>query len=135
MDYNKAEVLSGRIKAVSLSELVVVIAIVGILAALGFARYRATRERGLDKEAEANLRLIQAGERIHEMETGGYLACADETDIMIGLGILLPMGPDRNWNHATNASGDAVALRNDGGTRFWTLLIGDEDPACGGTCY
>lgn len=61
-----------NVKSVTILEILTVIIIIGILAALALPNFGRMRERALDNEAKANLKLIQAAEKIYRMETGYY---------------------------------------------------------------
>lgn len=58
--------------AFTLLEILIVVVIVGILATLGFINYTGVKEHAVGKEAQANLKLIAAAEKIYRMEVGGY---------------------------------------------------------------
>jgi prepilin-type N-terminal cleavage/methylation domain-containing protein len=58
-----------KIKAFTLLELLIVIIIVGILATLALLQYKPYKENTLDREAQANLKLIYAAERIYKFES------------------------------------------------------------------
>ena len=49
-----------------------VLVIIGIFAAIALPNLGRMRERGLDREVMANLKLIQAAERIYRMDIGEY---------------------------------------------------------------
>jgi len=121
-------------RSFTLIELVVVIIIVGILATLGLTQYGSARERVLDKEASANLRLIQAGQRIWNMEEGvgagvfynsGNMQPGAITNINTNLRLVLPITANRSWDYITQANGCSQATRNGGNNRSWFLTIGD----------
>lgn len=61
-----------RIKAITIIEILTTLIIISILAALALPQFTATRERSLSKEARANLKLIDAAEKIYRMEEGFY---------------------------------------------------------------
>jgi prepilin-type N-terminal cleavage/methylation domain-containing protein len=107
----------------NLMELLVVIVIIGVLATLGFAQYGTYRERTLDQEAQANLRLIVAAERIYRMEVGDYWSRASRDDINAGLRMLIPAG---NWNYRATAT-CAEATRAAGTARQWSLDYNNPD--------
>lgn len=66
-------------RSFTLIELLIVIIIVGVLAAFAMPQYIKTQNKVLQKEAISNLKLIAAGERIYKMENGAYVNCADAT--------------------------------------------------------
>jgi len=119
-------------KAITLLELLLVVAIIGILVSLGSVNYGRMKERAVDKEAIANLKLIQAAEKTYRMEMGGYYAGTLVADLNTNLKLSLS---ETNWDFATDAAGGGTALRL-GGTniRTWTMLISDNDPVCSGSC-
>ena len=59
-------------KSFTLAEVLVVLIIVAILAALALPNFGAVKEKSLDREAKASLALIQAAEKIYKMETAVY---------------------------------------------------------------
>jgi type II secretory pathway pseudopilin PulG len=133
-------VLKKQIRSVTLLELLTVLLIIGILVALTIPRFSAMRERALDKEARANLKLIQAAEKIYRMETLIYYPTgsdADTSGINTNLRLDLPAGAKANWNYSIDDTGggnnfDAVAARNNPPTN-WDRnysLDRDDDSAC-----
>lgn len=107
----------------TLLELIIVVVIVGILAAISLPKFGVTKERALDKEAKANLALIQAAEKIYRMEQGSYYPSSGSTssiaDINTNLKVNLPTGV--SWAY-TVYSNQVTALR---GSRTWTLTYAD----------
>ena len=61
-----------KIKSFTLIEIIIVIIIIGILAALAVNQYTPARERAVSREAVSTLRLVAAAERIYRMEIGGF---------------------------------------------------------------
>ncbi len=59
-------------KGFTLLELMIVVIIVGILATIGVQQYMPAKERAMGKEAQLNLRLIAAAERVYRMENDVY---------------------------------------------------------------
>lgn len=85
-------------KSFTFLELIIVVVIIGILASFGIVNYTATKERAIDKEAIANLRLIAAAEKIIRMEESGYVACADTDAVNSELKLSIPIGAP-NWSY------------------------------------
>ncbi len=118
-------------------ELLVVIIIIGILAALALPGFGVTKERALDKEAKANLALIQAAEKIYRMESGFYYpygtSTSSITSINQDLKVNLPTAA-LSWTYTVDGSGeDVTASRLPSASRVWTLTFSGSTPACTGT--
>lgn len=72
-----------NITGFTLLELIVVVLIVATLSALAIPRYIRAREYAIGKEAQANMRLIAAAEKMYYLEYGDYWPSplTDVTDI------------------------------------------------------
>lgn len=123
----------------TLVELIVVVIIIGILAAIGIPAYLKTQERAFDKDAVASLKLIQAAERIYHLENGFYYPADGSTPASRqltndNLKLNLPVTSPK-WTYSATAAGDSSAARL-GGTdaRTWGVLISEDNPSCSGTC-
>lgn len=114
----------------NLIEIIIVVIIVGILVTFAMPQFSKTRERAFDAEAKANLRLMQAAEKIYKMEIGGYYGPSNVI-AAINTNLKLSLPATSKWNYSITAAGDAAAARAGGG-RTWSLLIGADDPTCGG---
>ncbi len=90
--------------SVTLLELMVVLIIVATLAILALPQLRVARENALDKEAQANLKLIQAAEKIYRMEASFYTACADR--VAINQTLLLDIPSTNNWTYNVVIAGN-----------------------------
>jgi prepilin-type N-terminal cleavage/methylation domain-containing protein len=125
-------------RAVTLMEILIVVIIVGILVTMSMPLFEKTKERGLDKEAITNLRLVQSAERIYAMETGTYLSCGNTDCINDNMRLSIPAGANPNWTYTVNTAGSAFtirATRNNppaGWARQWQIDHDDEDPSCPG---
>lgn len=120
-------------------ELIIVLIIVGILVTFAAPQFRITTERTLDKEAKANLKLIQAAERIYKMELGYYFPMAgspmDPSNAsQINEYLKLSLPTSGVWNYCTDASGLVTTCRNPTCSRHWDVRINDEEPTCYGIC-
>lgn len=126
-------------------EIIVVIVIVGLLAALALPQFGTSKERSFDKEAKLNLQSIQEAEATYKMEKGTYYPGASSTGnpglINANLKVGLPTDTTHvNWLYnldATVVGGEkATATRVGAGGRIWTILFppGSSDiPVCTGT--
>ena len=113
--------------------------IVGILASMAFVNYRNIKENALDREAQANLRLVVAAERIYRIENGVYWPAANATDINTNLRLHLSDAGNRNWDFRATVGGAsptcADAIRFNGpNARTWRLRSSDIAPVSNSAC-
>ena len=128
----------------TLLELLVVIIIIGILATLGITHYGGIKEQAIDREAIANLKLMQSAERIYRMEDSNNPAqyypdpntgsTWDTANINQNLRLSLSAALNRNWNYGCWSNGCVQAHRNGGDLRNYRARIGEDDPQPGQTC-
>ena len=123
--------------AITLIEVVIVILVIAILLALALPNFKKTREYAFNKDAKANLKLIQAAERIYYIEHAFYMPkypdqVAGSTDINTYLKLNLPTGSHREnvWNYTTVHTGAANATRTGSDLRVWSLGRTDADSTC-----
>ena len=127
-------------RAVTLIEILVVIIIIGILAALALPNLSTMRERTFDQEAKTNLKLIQAAQKIYKMEEGfyyHYTGTGGTAGINNMLKLFLPTGDKRNWDYTSAGGADnftAKAIRYNPPSnwdRTWTVTKDDTvEPTC-----
>ncbi|MCX5701417.1 MAG: prepilin-type N-terminal cleavage/methylation domain-containing protein [Candidatus Omnitrophica bacterium] len=90
---------------VTLTEILVVIIIIAILAALALPQFTASRERALSREAKANLKLISVAEKIYRMREGFYFpfenVTTDRDVIAENLKVNLT---EANWDYSIDAT-------------------------------
>jgi len=127
----------------TLTELIIVMVVVGILAAFAVPQFAVTKERALDREAKATLALVRAAERVYKMEVMdnyypyGALTTTNNISLMnTNLRLSLPATASPNWLYSIDNSastGKALATRSG---RTWTLDAAgvSEDPTCTGAC-
>lgn len=126
-------------------EIIVVIIIVGFLAALALPQFGTRKELTLDKEAKLNLQSIQEAEMTYKMEKNDYYPSASSTGDpgLINTNLKLGLPTDTTYVHwlynldNTVPGGEkATATRVGAGERVWTILFppGSSDiPSCTGT--
>jgi len=119
-------------------ELLIVVAIIGILASLAIVNYVKTKEYALDKEAISNLKIIQVAEKSYYMDSvpNTYYASSVIADINSNLKLSLPSSSQRSWNYQVWDTGCGRATRNGDDGRSWYLTIDDVDskPDSGAGC-
>ena len=145
MSSHKVDLSLSRMKAITLLEITVVIIIVGISAALGLPRLAAMRERALDKKAKANLKLIQAAQKVYLMKEGSRYPYdggdVDAAAINESLQLSLPTG-DPDWEYTAGYDCTDGTCLDARATRInppWDRVFGiseARDEACcvSGTC-
>lgn len=128
-------------KGFTLAELLVVLVIIGVLAAIALPNFTTTKEKTLDREAKATLALMRAANRIYRMEfgTGAYYPVDDSNPtvalINTDLKLSLPTTASPNWSYtvSNHSTGTNQATRSG---RTWTLdsSSASEVPGCTGSC-
>ncbi len=120
----------------TLTELMVVVVIVGILAALVLPNYTATREKALDKEAIAGLKLIRTAERQYfGRQELFYPNAVNVSDItLINANLSTDLAED-HWDYSVVGGATTLRARAVRAGRTWTITNAAGDPTCAGTCY
>jgi len=94
--------------AVTLIEILVTLIIIAILVALALPQFSVMRERSFSKEAKANLKLIDAAEKIYRMEQGFYYpyssSVSDQQAINANLKIAIT---EENWGYTISGDNGA----------------------------
>jgi len=124
----------------TITELLIVLIVIGVLSTLGITQYGSFRERVLDKEAIATLRLLQQSQRIYRIENTAYFPrdSVAQTDIGQINSFLRLFLNEQAWDYATYSggamgAGTSTATRVTGG-RTWTLPINANTSTCSGSC-
>lgn len=115
-------------------ELIAVIIIIGVLATLAIPAFSVPRERALGKEAQANLRLIQAAQKIYNMDNGFYYPYAEsgtqtQNNITLINSYLKLSIPTTNWAYSVSASGSIFTAQADRNSTSCLYTIDNNDPA------
>ena len=125
-------------KGFSLVEIIIVVIIIGILVTFAMPQFVKTKERTLDREAQANLKLIQSAERIYRMEKGVFYPPSASTGVIANINSYLRLSlpaSGTNWGYAVDSTGSGNATATRSG-RVWTILFpaGSSDtPTCSGS--
>ncbi len=111
-------------KGFTLIELMIVVVIIGILAALAIPRFMQATVKSKQSEAKGILKQIYTMERTYRQEFGAYLACADNAALN-AIGVDVPVGAIYAYSVATAGNGfTATATANlddDATTDDWTI--------------
>jgi len=131
-------------KAITLTELIVVVAIIGILSAIAIPGVIRSREKAIDKEAIAILKAIYNAERILNLETGRYFPnttteVTDRNEINENLRLGLP--PDENWSYriksedeGRNYEAELERKNTSSFLRTWSVSNTNPSPLCRYNC-
>ncbi|MDD5562063.1 MAG: prepilin-type N-terminal cleavage/methylation domain-containing protein [Candidatus Omnitrophica bacterium] len=124
-------------RSFTLIELLIVIVIIGVLAALAFPGFSTSKERALDREARSSLGLIQAAEKIYKMESGFYYPPSGSTSVVSNINTYLKVSlPSAgiSWTYTVNGpASQSTATRVGSGGRVWTLTNTGSTPTCSGS--
>ena len=131
----------------TLLQVLIVIIIVGILAALGYINYTKIQESSFDKEAQSDLILINSAEQIYYTENNNAAYGQPPLNSNSGLNAFLNLSlpsVNSNWNYrisnVTPTAFTATATRTSNivPVRVWTISGSTANPnprpSCSGSC-
>ena len=122
-----------KISGFTLIEIMVVVVIIGILASLAIPNYMNTREKALDKEAVAGVKLIRAADRQYYVQNETYFpssGTATLADINGNLSIALS---GATWTYSlTRLGGGGINATAVHSGRTWWVTNDTADPVCTG---
>ncbi|MFH1128420.1 MAG: type II secretion system protein [Candidatus Omnitrophota bacterium] len=133
-----------RRKSVTLMEMLVVIIIIGVLAALALPNFGPFKEKTLEREAKASLSLVRAAEKIYRMENSFYCPDSGSSPILTSaintnLKLSLLEGTSKNWDYKIVSTGannfSARAKRVTDPTKVWCITDATEDPYTAACVY
>ncbi|MBL7131774.1 MAG: prepilin-type N-terminal cleavage/methylation domain-containing protein [Candidatus Omnitrophica bacterium] len=119
----------------TLIELIAVVIIVAILISLAVPQYTKTIERAKEKEAIANLKLMQAAQKIYKLEQGFFYPGSGGPSIdEINENLRLDLN-ENQWQYNVPATGtdddfSAMAYRGDWKTRTYSIDQDLTEPVC-----
>lgn len=115
--YGKNLFRGGAAAGFSLVELLVVIAVIGVLAAIAIPQYSLYRARGFDTRAKTDLHNVATAEEAYFTDTGSYLDCDESNCTSLlpgnfgpsqGVSLQITAAPDGFTGTATHPSGTGV---------------------------
>ncbi|MCF7895056.1 MAG: prepilin-type N-terminal cleavage/methylation domain-containing protein [Candidatus Omnitrophica bacterium] len=120
--------------AFTLTEMLVVVVLVGVLVALAMPSFRGAQRRAIDKEAWTNLNMMATALKMRILEERAGAICSDNSDCNDTLDLDLPAAPPvGNWLYEVLVSGVSdysFEARGSKGTppTGWQMDEGDDEP-------
>lgn len=120
-------------KAVTLMEILIVVVLVGIVAAFGIPSYTKSIERADAREAADNLRMIASAMELYRAQEGGYpvaLSGVVNINTVLNLNII-----EQNMNYSCATTGGYTCTAASPSGWKMEIVAGNTDPSCSvGTC-
>ena len=102
----------------TLVELLVVMLILGILAAIAIPAFFSQRDKGYDSDAKANVRTVQTAIETYATDNGGAYTGATETNLADIEGTINDIAAEVELNPAPGADTYTIVGTSDSGTTF-----------------
>jgi len=127
---NEEKELMSKKRTLTLLEVMIVVTIISILAALAMPAYVKAKKRAVDREAQSQLKIIQLAEKKIKLEEGGYITCASNTLCNLALNLDLPSSTANggHWDYAVTSVNLAATpptftavAKDAGGVTRWTI--------------
>jgi type IV pilus assembly protein PilA len=122
-------------KGYTILEFLISVIILGVLIAIALPTYINIKEQSIDKEAYANLRILQAAQKIYKLDAGFYYGNVSSIPTINSmLKLNLASSAKADWAYAVNNTGCVQARRVNGpNNRSWYFNVLDNTsyPAAG----
>lgn len=119
----------------TLIELMVVVVIMGILAAIAIPTYTNTREKAIDKEAISVLKLVRAANKQYFSKYNFYLPLSGSITSISSINNNLSLDLNNaSWSYSITGNGATFTASAARGGRTWSVTQSPTDPSCSGTC-
>ena len=117
-------------KSFTLLELIIVVAVIGIIAGFAIPGYFGVRIRSEQRGAVTQLSLIHTAEKVKHLESGSYVVCTDYTTCNTALNLDLP---DDGWTYKVTLVDDftATAVKD---SCTYTMLKANSKPSGSADC-
>lgn len=115
----------------TLLELLVVLIIVGIMAALSITNYTKTSERAYDREAQSALSLIQSAERMRRLRSAAYYPPSGTEGDMGNINTNLKLNlAEQRWDYSIAGGTDTFTANATRSGRTWSINQVDSGASC-----
>ena len=124
-----------RLRGFTLTELIVVVVVLGIIAGFAIPNYTKSIDRSYRKDGTVNLTAIYAAEQIYyNNNNGSYWPASGSGDVSainsnLGLGIL-----SNNLTYSCSGYGSTFSCAATRGSMTLTVTQASATPTCGGSC-
>ena len=120
----------------TLIELMVVVIIIGILAAIAVPQYTTTREKAVDKEAISALKLVRAANKQYFAKYNHYYPASGSVASISSINNNLSLDLNNaSWSYSISGSGGTNFTASGARSgRNWSITQSGTNPSCAGTC-